>query len=48
MTDIGRTEARLDFFKFGPDAMRAMLALDNRVAHSDLDKRVADDAAFLQ
>ena len=42
MTDIHRTEARLDFFAFGPDAMRAMGALDSRVAHSDLEKRLIE------
>ena len=42
MTDIQRTEARLDFFAFGPDAMHAMGALDRRVAHSDLERRLVE------
>jgi len=42
MTDILNTEARLNFFAFGPDAMRAMSALDTRVAQSDLEKRLVE------
>ena len=40
MTDNLNTEARLNFFAFGPDAMRAMSALDTRVAQSDLELRL--------
>ncbi|MEO7064384.1 MAG: carboxymuconolactone decarboxylase family protein [Dokdonella sp.] len=36
------TEARLNFFAFDPDAMRAMGALDTRVAQSDLEKRLVE------
>ncbi|MGV8932845.1 MAG: carboxymuconolactone decarboxylase family protein [Luteimonas sp.] len=42
MTDNLNTEARLNFFAFGPDAMRAMSALDTRVAQSDLELRLIE------
>lgn len=42
MTNIHNSEARLNFFAFGPDAMRAMGALDTRVANSGLDKGLVE------
>lgn len=33
---------RLNFFRFGPDAMSAMGALDQRIAHSDLEKSLVE------
>jgi AhpD family alkylhydroperoxidase len=33
---------RLNFFAFGPDAMRAMGTLDQRITHSDLEKSLIE------
>jgi AhpD family alkylhydroperoxidase len=33
---------RLNFFALGPDAMRAMATLDQRIAHSDLEKPLVE------
>ena len=33
---------RLNFFAFGPDAMRVMGALDQRITHSDLEKSLVE------
>lgn len=33
---------RLNFFALGPDAMRAMGALDRRIAHSDLEESLVE------
>lgn len=35
-------EARLDFYQSGPDAMKAMGALETRIARSGLEKRLMD------
>lgn len=35
-------DARLDFFTFGPEAMQAMSALDQRVARSDLERSLVE------
>jgi AhpD family alkylhydroperoxidase len=41
-TDPIAPAPRLNFFAFGPDAMRAMGALDQRIAHSDLDESLVE------
>ena len=35
-------DARLDFFTFGPEAMQAMSARDQRVARSDLERSLVE------
>ncbi len=37
-----RSEARLNFFMYGPDAMSAMDALEQRIRQSDLDKALVE------
>lgn len=42
MTSMQPGEPRLNFFAHGPEAMRAMGNLDQRIAHSDLEKSLVE------
>jgi len=42
MTDIQNTQSRLNLFSSGPGAVRAMGALDARVANSGLEKGLVE------